>query len=318
MTAARHCSLVACFLAALSLTEPVMAQSTEELARARVAAVEGRKHLEAREYPRALPKLEFAHRVLNDPSTAYDLMQVNAVFDKLVEAYTIGEAIQKQEVKPAQAKDRANVDEAMVQLDKMIPRILLRIQGAPLGSVNVSIDDQSVSVTKIDKPHRVNPGKHRVVVRAPNSEPPEWTWEGEVPVEQQQVLDVRFRLKPVVVVPPPPAPVIPAQPPLMPTSVNAGIGATVALGVVSLVSGVVAIGAAPAVVTTSCGQSCRDDANEQGKVWRGLMVTSTIACAAAVTVGVGTILHAHNAKRSTDVAVKVVPSLNGLVVQGRW
>ncbi|MDC3956941.1 PEGA domain-containing protein [Polyangium jinanense] len=54
----------------------------------------------------------------------------------------------------------------MQALDTRIPSLVLRIEGAPLKSVAVTIDGETILPTLVTMPRALNPGEHEVVVKA--------------------------------------------------------------------------------------------------------------------------------------------------------
>jgi hypothetical protein len=147
---------------------PAVAQSGDDASRAEARKIgyAGVEAYQAGDYATAHDRLEAAYQLLTVPSLGLWSARALAKLGKLVEAdaryleviklpTSVGdEAIQEQARQDAGSERGA--------LARRIPSILVRVQGAPIGEVAVTVDDEALVGSALGENHLVNPGRHRV------------------------------------------------------------------------------------------------------------------------------------------------------------
>lgn len=157
-------------LVALTLftSTPAWAQAGDEASRAEARKIgyAGVEAYQAGDFATAHERLETAYQLLQVPSLGLWSARALAKLGKLVEAdaryqevirlpTSVGdEAIQEQA-----RRDAGNERGALV---RRIPSILVRVEGAPISDVTVTIDDAVVAGSALSENQPVNPGPHRV------------------------------------------------------------------------------------------------------------------------------------------------------------
>ncbi|HEY7374372.1 MAG TPA: hypothetical protein VIF57_19570 [Polyangia bacterium] len=144
------------------------AQSGDDASRAEARKIgyAGVEAFQAGDYATARDRLEAAYQLLKVPSLGLWSARALAKLGKLVEAdaryleviklpTSVGdEAIQEQARQDASSERGA--------LARRIPSIRVRVDGAPLGEVAVTVDDEALVGSAAGESHLVNPGRHRI------------------------------------------------------------------------------------------------------------------------------------------------------------
>jgi len=145
-----------------------LAQSGDEASRAEARKIgyAGVEAFQAGDFSTARDRLETAYQLLKVPSLGLWSARALAKLGKLVEAdaryleviklpTSVGdEAIQEQARQDAGSERGA--------LSRRIPSITVRVQGAPIGEVAVTIDDAALVGSALAENHLVNPGRHKI------------------------------------------------------------------------------------------------------------------------------------------------------------
>lgn len=133
---------------------------------ARKIGYAGVEAFQSGDFATAHDRLETAYQLLRVPSLGLWSARALAKLGKLVEAEarylevirlptSVGdEAIQEQ------ARQDARIERGA--LARRIPSILVRVTGAPIGEVAVTIDDAALVGSALGESHLVNPGGHRI------------------------------------------------------------------------------------------------------------------------------------------------------------
>lgn len=147
---------------------PVTVQDRDN---ARNLLFEGRKKMAAGQYAEALKLFRAAHAIMNVPTTGLDLARAQEALHQLVEARETALAVTKIPVTPGEAKvfARARSDAATLAeaLNPRIPSLVVVVRGPKAGTdVKVTIDGAVLPPATVGLPRRLDPGKHKVEVKA--------------------------------------------------------------------------------------------------------------------------------------------------------
>ncbi len=197
-----------------SLAQAQPAQASEQAREnARALMEQGREARDKKDNKTALDAFRKAHSIMKVPSTGIEVARTLEQMGLFVEA---GEAAQEVVDLPVQPKEPKAFAQARTDAKALVDSVQakvgflnLAIKGAPLESVEVSIDDLSVPTEALKKPIKQNPGKHTVVARGPKTD----TIEVEIVSGQTQdiSLTVKAPEKKVEAPPPPPPPPPPPE-----------------------------------------------------------------------------------------------------------
>jgi hypothetical protein len=153
----------------LAPCSPALAQqrSAADIAQARELFNEGTDLREKGDIAGALEKLRAAHALAGTPITGLELGRTYASAGKLVEAREVLLGVGRIPVSAQETSRSAAARKSAAQLAEQvrprIPRLSVRVTGAPLDAVTVSIDGVAVASEALSAPRLVNPGKHDVV-----------------------------------------------------------------------------------------------------------------------------------------------------------
>ena len=170
--------LPAALAAALSLSSAaIAAPSAKDKADARAVAADGRKALRDKRWADAIAALKKADRLDPSPALEIDLAQAQIGAGKLVEAQkTLTSVSGGTEATPAAKRAREAAKKSLDALQSRIPKVKVKVKGAPAGKVTTLVDgievDGSGEVA-------VNPGDHTIGAAA----------DGFVPAEREVKLD---------------------------------------------------------------------------------------------------------------------------------
>jgi hypothetical protein len=142
----------------------VGAQTSGDLATARVLFVEASEERDAGDVRGALEKFKAAHSLVKNPITAFELARTYALLGRLVEARSAYLSIEALPVQPGEA-DRATLarrdaPKAVEDLRSRIPTISVRTV-APR-TVAIRFDGEAVAAATLIAPRAVDPGTHRL------------------------------------------------------------------------------------------------------------------------------------------------------------
>jgi hypothetical protein len=199
-------SAVVCVIAALVFAVSGVARAQGPSAADRDTARHlldvGHKKFEAKDFAGALESYRGADAIMGVPTTTLGVARALIELGRWVEGRDALLRIERMPVTsnetPAFQRARERARELAADLDARIPTIQARIDGG--ANARVWIDDHELVGTSATLPRRVDPGLHRVVVRAPgHAEHVE-----SVPVAEREARVVAIALKPVALVTPPP------------------------------------------------------------------------------------------------------------------
>lgn len=138
---------------------------------ARALLVEGRKKLDAGDALGALDFFTKAHSIMHVPTTGLDVARAQEALGRLVEARATAVEVTQMPVmrgeNQAFADARKAATEKIAQLDKRIPSLVLRIDGAPGEALVATIDAIRLPTAELSSPQKLNPGPHEIVIKAP-------------------------------------------------------------------------------------------------------------------------------------------------------
>src|SRR5260370_15308551 len=153
----------------LSRCSPAQAQqhSAADVAQARELFNEGSALRDKGNLAGALEKLRAAHSIAGTPITGVELGRTYQALGKLVEARETYLGVARIPVAPQEttrsATARANAAKLGEEIRGRIPKLTVKIAGAPLDSVAVTIDGTPVPSDALSSARLVNPGTHEVV-----------------------------------------------------------------------------------------------------------------------------------------------------------
>lgn len=320
-------SLSALLIAILVAYDVAAQPSAIEIKEAQFLLKQGREQLENQQFANAATLLERAYLILYRPDIGYDLMQAYAGTDKLVEARAIGEEILREQPKNGEEKSLADVQtkvrEAIGVLDGMIPTLVLHIAGPPPSLVRVRIDGEEVAPAEIEKPQRVNQGRHRIVVSALGYQ--ERVVSQDVESKEAKTYHIKvdlLRLPNAISIPPP----VPATPSGKTNSSH--IAGKVLTGTFTAATVGTGIGAAIAFYSTTeagmkicTSKTCNDQFKEHYSVYVGLMTATPVLGVAALTSSIVSLWSSRPDSASESkprVSVAVTPSPTGFFIHGHW
>lgn len=276
--------------------------------------VEGRARYDAEQYSAALELFKRAHEIMRAPTTGLDLAKAHAALGQLVEARQIANEVVLMPVEPKEkpvfAEARAEAKEAIEGLEPRIPFLKLQVVGPPVQAARVVIDGKTLKAEDVDKPYAVNPGKHTVVVTAPDYHPTEIT----VSLVESATTPVDINLRPMDVRPPPPSPTQLAP--------AAKVGFAVAGGL-ALVAVGTGIGAMVTYGPTRDAFVAKDVSKYEDL--RGPLEGLTWTAMVGGGLAVGALIYAATRPRiaqqpnsSTKVGLMVMPTVGGMMISGVW
>ncbi|MDC3960488.1 hypothetical protein [Polyangium jinanense] len=198
MPTRHHTTLLASLLAGSLLlpTLPARAAPTEaDRLAARTLLLEGRKKLGAGDPKGALQFFQKAHDIMHVPTTGIGLADAHAQLGQLVEARAVIIEITQMPVKPGEPEAftdaRQQAREALERLDGRIPMLVLQVSGLPLRTVEAAVDGKAIPWSELGARQRVNPGSHEVVVKAPGTP----TWKQTVTLNEGERTPLELRIE---------------------------------------------------------------------------------------------------------------------------
>lgn len=189
------------FLLILSLLSVVVpsratAASAADTATARDLATQALQHYREQNYERSLDLMKRAQALFDAPVHLLYIARSERELGRLVEAAEVFRSLGKRslaEGAPQQFRDA--VDEArreLAELEPQIPRLVIQLQPTDANVTSLKIDGKAVPTAVLGIERVVNPGPHRVQVRAERYAPAEQAIE----VPRGEVANMTLRLEP--------------------------------------------------------------------------------------------------------------------------
>jgi hypothetical protein len=235
--------LVAVLLACAVGLRPGLAaaQSAADTATARELYIEGAKLSKEERWEQAKDRLKRSLELKKAPITHYSLAVAQQKTGELVEALENFRAFLVAPSAAATESLREPAEQAAEKLSEQVARVAITIRPDGLESLSVSIDGVKVPTAALDRPRLVNPGRHELRATAAGHAEASQSFT----VEEGGSAEVTLTLEPAAepTAEPEPEPEPAAAPPAEPPDE----GASIAGPVVTLVTGIVAIGVGVAV-----------------------------------------------------------------------
>jgi hypothetical protein len=309
--------------------------SAVDIAQARDLFNQGLRLREKGDANGAVEKLKAAHALANTPITGLELGKTYELVGKLVEAREVLLSIGRLPVQAAETSRataaRAEGARLAEELRPRIPSLTVRISGAPLSTVTVSIDDTPIPSEALEA-RPVNPGAHDVSARAGSGSPVH----ASVDLKEGEARDVALTIVPAAPLAqspqtPSPAPTTPEGPSsgsgggLSPVFI-AGVGVAGAGLIAGAITGGIAMGKASSA-RNECGPSlmcptAKDYSDvTSGRTFGNVSTVSFIVAGVGAVVGViGFIISPHDHEQSAAKSGAVGPSigLGGPGLQGTF
>lgn len=283
--------------------------------------IEGRARFEAQQYAAALELFKRAHEIAKAPTTGLDLAKTYEALGQLIEARKLAVEVANSPIepneKPAFADARADAKMAIEALDSRIPFLRVHVVGPPQSVARVSIDGKTLTAEEAGKPYAANPGKHTIVVDAPEYHASEVS----VALVESETMPVELKLNPKDKKPQPPKPT-PNTNTSSRLAPEAKIGFVVAGGLAAVAIGT-GIGAMVTYGPTRDAFVAKDTPTyeDHRHTLEGLAWTATISGALAV----GALAYAVTRPRNTlpsnnapKVGLMVAPTVAGMAISGTW
>jgi tetratricopeptide (TPR) repeat protein len=270
------------------------APSAEELKAAREMFQEAYKDEQEKRFAQALEKFQRVASVKESASVRYRIGAVLEQLGRLREARDAFRALaaSKPNLSTPEQEIADNAAERAHQLDKKIPKIVLRLQDNSPADARVSIDGAPVPASTSPRQVELDPGEHLVQASSPTSRPSE----SKVTLTEGGEVEVMVVLTPLKAakLPPPPPPAETAGPHRDRTLAYIALGA----GGVLLVTGLVLLGIREGDISDikkACGvdgncpagkratlESARDEAELFGPLGVGLGLVGLAAAGTGV------------------------------------
>ncbi|MBW2456034.1 MAG: hypothetical protein JRI68_16065 [Deltaproteobacteria bacterium] len=166
------CCAAAIFAAAAAIgTESSAQPSKQERNAARALAISGRKLYKAGDYGTAIERFHSAEEIFHAPAHVLYLARSHAKLGRLVAARMLYQQIVDErlggDVPPAFHQAQAKARRELGALASRVPAVELTILGPAPDQVSVTIDDRPVPPEALGSPQPLDPGDHRITVRAP-------------------------------------------------------------------------------------------------------------------------------------------------------
>jgi hypothetical protein len=158
-------------------TRSALAQSAADKATARGLALEGIELFKKEKYAEALDKLQRAQQLFDAPTHLIYIARCQVKLGQIVEAAEAYRKLTRTNLgaDPPQAfKDAvANAKKELPEIEPRIAGLRIDVEPSNVGGLELEIDGIAVSsvIVGVDRPS--NPGKHRVLARAPGYKPAE-------------------------------------------------------------------------------------------------------------------------------------------------
>jgi hypothetical protein len=156
----------------LSAASPAYADPSQaDRDTARNAVIAGRDKLNHGDPHAALELFQKAHAIMHVPTTGLFLARAQEALGQLLHARAT--ALEVTQIPLVPDENQAFTDarkaaaEKIEQLDKRIPSLVLRINGAPREALLATVDGTRIPMAELSSPRKLDPGPHEVVIKAP-------------------------------------------------------------------------------------------------------------------------------------------------------
>ena len=153
--------IVAAVLVATALVPPALAQSEEDLARARALFAEGVELTHAERWEEAVERFRQVLEVRSTPQVQYNLALALEGAGELSEAAALLRTIQ--DSRELDRRTRRDVQRLLESIGPRLGQLTVRITGDEAG-VRVLVDGDEMPLDRIGQPLASDPGEHRVVM----------------------------------------------------------------------------------------------------------------------------------------------------------
>jgi tetratricopeptide (TPR) repeat protein len=188
-------------LVALALAQPLHAQDTgNTIQEARGLADRGYALFKQGDYAEAIGLFKQAERLSHSPVILSFIAQSYEALGELIEAQQQYARIINEELGDDSSEDfreaQRRARRQLPMLVRRIPRLLLRVSGVKEDDLEVELDGSTLPSGQLDRLLAINPGRHRLVVHAPEREPILRTFKASE--RQQSEIDVMFAPAPAL------------------------------------------------------------------------------------------------------------------------
>jgi len=165
----------AALLCSMSLASAAIAQSDQERAGARAAAMQGVQAFQAGNYKDALSFMERAESLVHAPPHLLYMARAHEKLGNLVQARETYLKIGRERLAPtdpdAFREAQASAAQELRALEPRIPTVTVKIEGAPASGLSITMDGQPLAVALVGVPTPMNPGEHAFEATAPGMLP---------------------------------------------------------------------------------------------------------------------------------------------------
>ncbi len=182
-------------LIALALTQPLHAQDgSHSIQEAKGLADRGYALFKQGDYAQAVALFEQAERLSHSPVILSFIAQSFESLGELIEAQQQYARIINEDLDETASEDfreaQRRARRQLPLLVRRIPRLVLRVTGVREDDLEIELDGHTMPSSQLDRLIAINPGRHRLVVHAPQREPIFRTF--KVSERQQSEIDVMF------------------------------------------------------------------------------------------------------------------------------
>lgn len=272
----------------------------------------------------ALARYKAAHALVGTPITGFEVGRTHVQLGELVEGYEALGAVAKIPIKPNESANttyaRKEAERLARETDARIPAVRVFVKNVTAGvTVVVQLDGRRIDP---GVSHRVNPGKHGVVVQAAGS-----TRTTEVVVTEGQTRDVEIALDAPVVAPAP-APTKSEPSPAAATTTTSGrpawiwvgLGVAGAGAIAGTVAGVVTLNRTDSLAERCPTGDCPPSEHDYLKTTDRWATVSTISFAVAGAAAAVSIvgLIATPSKKTETGSIKPTIGLGSIGLEGSF
>ena len=156
----------------LAWSAPAFAQvSDAERAAARQLFRAGDELQRAGHFAEALDKFQRAQQVFRAPTNLLRIAECDAALGRLVESAEAYREVARTSLAPdAPPAFQAAVEQAraeLAQVEPRVPRVVVQVQPANVPNAQLQVDGQPVPMALLGEPLSLDPGPHKIAVRAP-------------------------------------------------------------------------------------------------------------------------------------------------------
>ncbi len=194
-----------------ALAQPTTTISASDRETARKLMDDGDAAVAKEDYEAALKAYSAAHAIMNVPTTGIELAKVQLKLGLVVEARETALQVARMPTAPRESPAfeaaRKEATELAAQASPRVASLQVSITGLPADVVpEVTVDGAVVVAAAVSSPRRVNPGPHKVLVKAPGY----LDAVADVTAPEGGSVDVPIAMAPAK--PKPPPPVVPKAP----------------------------------------------------------------------------------------------------------